>query len=77
VVKHSLSESGQTREKNLSGDFVAGTGDNRTTVKVDDGEVGDLREWTSVGHKNIGIGDKQPPHKIHRDNITNRTKMSR
>jgi hypothetical protein len=23
----------------------------------DDVEVGDLREWTSVGHRNIGIGD--------------------
>jgi hypothetical protein len=39
------------------GSFVAGTCGNRTTIKGDDVEPGDLREWTLVDHRNISICD--------------------
>jgi hypothetical protein len=34
-----------------------GTCDNPTAIKGDDMEAGDMRECTSAGHRNIGIGD--------------------
>jgi hypothetical protein len=43
------------------------------TEKGDGVEVGDLREWSSIGHRNIGIGDLlkdfTPPTKITQTKI--------